>query len=86
MRPETPKLSKQVSDNIDLLNSWICDFKYIFNLLQGGDKSAEDILRERFAAKNSNIDAFSSIRYGMINNEKWGSLKSERNILISTDM
>ncbi|XP_037029785.1 zinc finger FYVE domain-containing protein 1-like isoform X1 [Bradysia coprophila] len=28
-----------------------------------GDKSAEDILRERFAAKNSNIDAFSSIRY-----------------------
>lgn len=47
------------------------DFKYIFNLLQGGDKSAEDILRERFAAKNSNIDAFSSIRYDVINNEKY---------------
>lgn len=35
----------------------ICLFEYL-----GGDKSAEDILRERFAAKNSNIDAFSSIR------------------------
>ncbi|KAJ6635745.1 Zinc finger FYVE domain-containing protein 1 [Pseudolycoriella hygida] len=31
-----------------------------------GDKCAEDILRERFAAESYSIDAFSSIKYGII--------------------
>lgn len=60
MKREILKLSKQVGHHCVRLKENFSDKTF---LLSGGDKSAEDILRERFAAKKYNIDAFSSIRY-----------------------